>query len=103
MTRISLCDEDTRNEDGATERDAGYHTEDLELCVTEEWHDLRQVHITREVSEDTANSENHTSPGVCILLLVSWCVIHNKGADSGLDCRNQPVLCRCGTMPTCVD
>lgn len=41
MTRIPLGDEDAGNKNGATERNAGDHAEDLELRITEERQDLR--------------------------------------------------------------
>lgn len=49
MTRISFGNEGTRDEDSASQRDAGDHTKDLELRVSEEWQDLWEVDIAREV------------------------------------------------------
>ncbi len=43
------------------------------------------MHVTGEVSKDIAYPSYPTGPGVGILLLVSWRIIYDERADTGLN------------------
>jgi len=55
------------------------------LGVSQPWQNAGKVEVTREVSDNVANTSEPASPCIGIFLLVSWCTVDNVCTNGSLD------------------